>query len=177
MKAYCDGEALIEDIILFGFLLCDFPHFFKAQLLFLVAPLLFLDQLEYFHKTIDRIMKFEAPTHQLLEVHNTGSLIGRLQFLYLRLELFVIVHHIHGAHQFSHGMYRLAPVLRDDGQSFILVKLLMVVLTLHVAQRGGEVPKLDLAVDLLVIIDPMPLPLELFPNSSCLPVCVLENLQ
>jgi len=53
----------------------------------------------------------------------------------------------------------------------------MVVLTLHAAERGGEVPKLDLAVDLFVIVDPMPLPLELFPNGSCLPVCVLENLQ
>ena len=72
---------------------------------------------------------------------------------------------------------RLAPVLLDDGQSFVLVELLLVGLVLHAAQSGRKVLELDLAVDFLILTDPTSMPFELLPNGSPLPVSFFENPQ
>ena len=74
-------------------------------------------------------------------------------------------------------MHRLAPVLFDDGLSFVLVEFLVSLLSDHVLEAGAEVLELDLAVDVVVLVHPAAFIFEHGVKWGSRPVSLFQNSQ
>lgn len=137
-----------------------------------------LNQLENLHETVNLIIQFFASTQQLFQVEYIRLTTWHFQFRKGKFKLFIVVHHIHHAHQFLQSSNCLTPMLFDNCGAFGLMEFLIIVAIksncVHLMQSRTQIVNLNFTINIFIVVNPTTMLLKLLVKWSFHPVCLLK---
>ena len=126
-------------------------------------------KLEYLHKPVDHLIKFQNTTHKFLKNVQSWFLIDKV-----KSESFPVKHHVHLVHQDFKCTHYFFEMLVQDGNAFFFLEFSAVFLVQHFLKACFQIFDFLLAIYVCVFMHPTAISFELMENWGPWPISIFQ---